>query len=376
MARRGGYRYNTPMDLPEIPRRATRSVTVGGVIIGGGAPVSVQTMTNTPTAHAEATGAQIDRLARGGADLVRVAVPTRADTAALGRIVAEAPVPIIADVHFHVERALEAIAAGAAKIRLNPGNISDRDQVRRVIDAAAEAGTAIRVGVNEGSVVERTAGARRRSDLARPLADLMVDKLAEHVALFEAAGFENLVLAAKSHDAYTCVVAARLIAERWDYPLHLGVTHAGLPETAAIRSAAAVGALLCEGIGETIRLSYAGDPLAEVRAAVELLCSLRLRARRGVDLVACPTCGRLQMDLGPMVEKVRAELADIEAPLTVAMMGCVVNGPGEADNADVAICAGKGKAVLYRRGQRVRTVAADQIVSAVVSEARRLAGEQ
>ena len=363
------------MDLPEIHRRATRPVTVGGVTIGGGAPVSVQSMTNTPTADAEATLAQIDELARAGADLVRVAVPSRADTAALGRIVAAARVPIIADVHFNVERALEAIAAGAAKIRLNPGNISDRDDVRRVIEAAANAGTAIRVGVNEGSVVARAQGSQRQADLARPLAELMVDKLAEYVALFEADRFENLVLAAKSHDAYTCVAVARLIAERWDYPLHLGVTHAGLPETAAIRSAAAIGTLLCEGIGDTIRISYAGDPVNEVRAAVELLCSLRLRARRGVELIACPTCGRLETDLSGIAEQVRQELADIEAPLTVALMGCVVNGPGEADTADVAICAGKDKAILYRRGQRIRTVGVDQIVAAVVAETRQLAAE-
>ena len=270
------------MNLPEIQRRPSRAVDVGGVTIGGGAPVSVQSMTNTLTADAEATLAQVGALADAGADLVRVAVPTSLDTAALDRIVAESPVPIIADVHFHFQRALEAIAAGAAKIRLNPGNIADRDQVRRVIDAAGAAGVAIRIGVNEGSVVTRADGAQRQADLARPLAELMVDKLAEYVAIFTEAGFENLVLAAKSHDAVTCVAAARLIADRWDYPMHLGVTHAGPPETAAIRSAAAIGALLCEGIGDTVRISYAGDPTTEVRAAVELLCSLRLRDRHGI----------------------------------------------------------------------------------------------
>ena len=363
------------MDLPEIHRRATRPVTVGGVTIGGGAPVSVQSMTNTPTTDVEATLAQIADLARAGADLVRVAVPTARDTAALARIVGAAGVPIIADVHFHVERAIEAIAAGADKIRLNPGNISDRRQIRRVIDAAADAGAAIRVGVNEGSVVRRTEGPQRQADLARPMVELMVETLGRYVAVFEEANFGNLVLAAKSHDAYTCVAAGRLIAERWDYPLHLGVTHAGPPETAALRSAAAIGTLLSEGIGETIRISYAGDPVAEVRAAVELLCSLRLRARRGIELIACPTCGRLETDLSGIIEQVRRELADLTAPLTIALMGCVVNGPGEADSADVAICAGKGKAVLYRRGKRVRTVPADQIVPAVVAEARQLADE-
>ena len=363
-------------ELPEIQRRASRAVSVGGVTIGGGAPVSVQSMTNTPTADADATLAQVQQLAQAGADLVRVAVPTRQDTAALGQIVSDSPVPIIADVHFHYQRALEAIDAGAAKIRLNPGNVSDCDQVRQVIRAAAAAGAAIRVGVNEGSVVARGDAKLRAADMSRPLAELMVEKLGEYLQLFEEEGFSNLVLAAKSHDAFTCVAVNRLIAQRWDWPLHLGVTHAGVAQTASIRSAAAIGTLLCEGIGDTIRISYAGDPAEEVTAAVELLCCLRLRPRKGVELIACPTCGRLQMDMTGIVDQVRRELADIEAPITVALMGCVVNGPGEAESADVAICAGKGKAILYRRGLKVRTVARDEIVQVVIAEARLVAAEQ
>ena len=361
------------MEYPAIERRRARAVRVGAVTIGGDAPISVQSMTKTRTSDADATLRQIDELAAAGADLVRVAVPGREDTAALKQIVRRAGVPIIADVHFHFDRALEAIDAGAAKIRLNPGNIPDRDQVRKVIAAASSAGVAIRVGVNEGSVVERRDAAKRRREQARPLHELMVDKLAEYLEVFEEEGFGDLVLSAKSHDAYTCVAANRELARRWDYPLHLGVTHAGTAETGAIRSAAALGTLLSEGLGDTIRISYAGDPVNEVAAAAELLCSLRLRERRGVDLVACPTCGRLEMDMAAVVEQVRAELADVAAPITVAVMGCVVNGPGEADAADVAICAGKGKAVLYRRGRRVRSVAADQMVAAVVAEVRKLA---
>ena len=349
---------------------------VGGVVIGGEAPVVVQSMTNTPTSDAAATIEQVRRLAAAGAELVRVAVPTRADTAALGEIVAASPVPIVADVHFHFDRALEAIAAGCAKIRLNPGNISDREQVRRVIAAAAEAGAAIRVGVNEGSVVERRDEARRAAQLARPLDELMFDKLAEYLAVFEEADFHDLVLSAKSHDAVTTVAVNRRIAERWDYPLHLGVTHAGTAETGAIRSAAALGALLAEGIGETVRISYAGDPVAEVDAALELLYSLRLRRRPGLELIACPTCGRVQMDLQPVIEQLRGALADVGFPVSVAVMGCVVNGPGEADGADVAICAGKGKATLYRAGERVRTVAADEIVPAVLAEVRAIGNER
>jgi len=363
------------MSLPEIQRRRARAVRVGGVTLGGGAPVSIQSMTTVPAADVEATVAQVKALAEAGVDLVRVAAATKADTAALREVVARSPVPIIADVHFHFSRALEAIAAGVAKIRLNPGNITDRDQVRRVIDAAGEAGAAIRVGVNEGSVIERRDPARRAAERARPLHELMVEKLAEYLEVFDERGFGALVLSAKSHDAYTCVAVNRALAGRWDWPLHLGVTHAGTAQTGAIRSAAALGALLAEGIGDTVRISYAGDPRREVEAAAELLACLRLRARRGVDLVACPTCGRVQMDLAPIVERVRAALADVTAPITVALMGCVVNGPGEAEGADVAICAGKGRAVLYRRGEKVGAVRAEEIVQTVVDEVKRLARE-
>jgi (E)-4-hydroxy-3-methylbut-2-enyl-diphosphate synthase len=360
------------MNLPEIQRRPTRAVRVGSIQIGGGAPVSVQSMTNTPTRDADATLAQVRQLAQAGADIVRVAVPTRDDTAALRQIVAASPVPIVADVHFHFDRALEAIDAGAAKIRLNPGNIADRGQVRRVIAAARDAGVAIRVGVNEGSVIERADSAARRRNLQRPLDELMEEKLAEYLAAFEEENFRDVVLSAKSHDAFACVAAYRRLAARWDYPLHLGVTHAGTRETGAIRSAAALGALLAEGIGDTIRISYAGDPVHEVHAAVELLRSLRLRARVGLELIACPTCGRLQTDIVPIIEQVRSALAGLAEPVTVAVMGCVVNGPGEAEGADVAICAGAGKAILYRQGVKVRTVSQGEIAAAIVDEVRSL----
>jgi (E)-4-hydroxy-3-methylbut-2-enyl-diphosphate synthase len=330
-------------------------------------------MAKTYTADAEATAAQVQSLAAAGAELVRLAVPNRQDTAALRRIVPQSPVPIVADVHFNPDRALEAIDAGAAKIRLNPGNISDDRQVRRIIAAAAGAGVAIRVGVNEGSVVDRTDRARHAAESARPLDELMVAKLGEYVEVFRQERFENLVLSAKSHDAFTTIAACREIARRWNYPIHLGVTHSGTPTTGAIRSAAALGALLSEGIGDTIRVSYAGDPLREVSAALELLYSLRLRARVGAELIACPTCGRARMDVVRLAEEVHAALADLDAPITVAVMGCVVNGPGEAANADVAICAGEGKAVLYRKGKPIGTVDGPEIVAAVVAEARRVA---
>jgi (E)-4-hydroxy-3-methylbut-2-enyl-diphosphate synthase len=382
------------MEYPVIERRKTRPVTVGGLTIGGDAPVSVQSMANTRTADVEASCRQVASLAAAGAELVRLAVPTRDDTAALREIVRRSPVPIAADVHFHFDRALEAIDAGVAKIRLNPGNITDRDQVRRVIRAAADAGVAIRVGVNEGSIIARRPSLAAASESGgqgwpppiteggwkaetrRPLAELMVEKLAQYLEVFEEMNFRNLVLSAKSHDAVTCVAVNRAIAARWDYPLHLGVTHAGTRETGAIRSAAALGTLLCEGIGETIRISYAGDPVYEIAASLELLYSLRLRPRRGIELIACPTCGRLQTDIVPIVEAVRAALADVTEPITVAIMGCVVNGPGEAQAADVAICAGAGKALLYVHGEKIATVPADRIVSAVVEQVRKMVPPQ
>ncbi|MHC4985335.1 MAG: flavodoxin-dependent (E)-4-hydroxy-3-methylbut-2-enyl-diphosphate synthase [Planctomycetota bacterium] len=359
-------------NYPHIERRPTRSVDVGGVTIGGGAPVVVQSMTNTITADVDATCAQIDALAAVGCELVRVAAATQDDTAALPQVVARSPVPVIADVHFHFQRAIEAIQAGVAKIRLNPGNIADRDQVREVIAAAKAAGVAIRVGVNEGSIVERREGDQRAADLARPMDELMAEKLGEYLAVFGEADFDNLVLSAKSHDPVTTIAVNRRLAEAWDFPIHLGVTHAGLPEDAAVSSAAALGALLADGIGDTIRLSFTGDPVAEVRAAYQLLGSLRLRQRRGVELLACPTCGRAKMDIAKLAAEIRAALVDLDRPLTVAVMGCVVNGPGEAEGADVAVCAGDGRAILYSRGRKVRTVDADEISQAVLAEVARL----
>ena len=278
-------------------------------------------------------------------------MPTPADTAALERIVGESPVPIIADVHFQFERALEAIAAGAAKIRLNPGNIpiatrsagSSTPPARR---AWPSAWGSTRARWSSGAI--RPAA---RPTWPGPLDELMVQKLAEYLQTFQEAGFEDLVLSAKSHDAVTCVSVNRTIARRWDYPLHLGVTHAGTAQTGAIRSAAAVATLLAEGIGDTLRISYAGDPLSEVATALELLYSLRLRPREGVDLIACPTCGRAMADVAALAEAIGRALAELKAPITVAVMGCVVNGPGEAANADLAVCAGDGKAALYCGGQ-------------------------
>ncbi|MCK4659726.1 MAG: flavodoxin-dependent (E)-4-hydroxy-3-methylbut-2-enyl-diphosphate synthase [Phycisphaerae bacterium] len=363
------------------PRRSTRQVMVGGVPIGGDAPITIQSMTNTHTYEVDRTVAQIRALADGGCDLVRISVPTRRDTAALPEILRQASVPIVADVHFHYERALEAVEAGVHKIRLNPGNIADRKQVDRVIAACRERNVPIRVGVNEGSIVERkdkNVRAYEKALLAEGhnrLVDLMLRKLEEYLRIFDANDFHDVVLAAKSPDARLVIAAYRAIAERFDYPLHLGVTHAGPVETGRIRSVAALAALLADGIGDTLRISYAADPLEEVADAKELLCSLGLRDREEPELIACPTCGRLEIDLVKLVAGVREKLASIKAPIKVAVMGCVVNGPGEAEGADVAVCAGKGCGVIYVRGEQTRTVPEAEMLDTLYEECVKFAAE-
>jgi len=358
-----------------IPRRKTRQVMVGGVSVGGGAPISIQSMTTTHTCDVDETSQQVCRLADAGCDIVRVAAADKRDTQALPAIIAQSPVPVVADVHFHYQRAIEAVEAGVHKIRLNPGNIQDRNQVNRVIAACRERGIPIRVGANEGSVVERRDKALREQQQARirvegrlALVALMIEKLEGYMRIFDTNGFGDVVLSAKTTDASLAIDAYRAVAERFDLPLHLGVTHAGPPETGRIRSVAALGALLSMGIGDTIRISYAADPVVEVRDAVELLCSLGLRERNEPELIACPTCGRLEVDLIELVSRVRSKLASIKTPVKVAVMGCVVNGPGEAQDADVALCAGKGKGIIYVRGQKKRTVAEGQMLDALFEE--------
>jgi len=362
------------------PRRKTRQVAVGRVRVGGDAPVALQSMTSTYTYDIDATLAQIHKLAAAGADFVRVAVPDKRDTEALQRIVPASPVPIVADVHFHFERALEAIAAGVHKIRLNPGNIQDRVKVRRVIAACKERGIPIRVGANEGGIVERRDKGQRAAeqaeldkDYAAGLIRIMLDKLDEYLRVFDAEGFHDVVISAKSPDPRIVIDAYTAISQRYDYPLHLGVTHAGPPETGRIRSIAALSSLLANGIGDTIRISYAADPVYEVEDGKELLCSLGLRARTEPELIACPTCGRIEVDLFTLVQDVRAKLAaEIKLPMKVAVMGCVVNGPGECEGADVAIFAGKGRGIIYVQGEQKQTVTEDRMLEALLAECREL----
>lgn len=362
-------------------RRKTRQVMVGGVPIGGDAPVAIQSMTSTYTYDIDATVKQVRQLAEAGCDIVRVAVPDKRDTGALPAILDQSPVPIVADVHFHFQRALEAVEAGVHKIRLNPGNIRDRKQVDRVIAACRERAIPIRVGVNEGSVVERqdkTVRAAQQGQIAEDartaMIRLMVETLEDYMRIFDANDFQDVVLSAKGINAGMVIDAYRAVSERFDLPLHLGVTHAGPPETGRIRSVAALGSLLAMGIGDTIRISYAADPVVEVEDAKELLCSLDMRSRQEPELIACPTCGRIEIDLIKLVAEVRQKLAPIKTPVKVAVMGCVVNGPGEAEGADVAVFAGKGRGIIYVQGEQTRTVTEAQMLDALYEETLAFAG--
>lgn len=368
-----------------IPRRPTRQITLGdkdhGIVhIGGDAPVSVQTMTAGYTYEIDRCVAEINRLAAAGADIVRVAVPERKDTEALTHILPQVRVPIVADVHFHFKRALEAVEAGVHKIRLNPGNISDRDQVGKVIDACKERNLPIRIGVNEGSIIERKDKQKRMRELGEVFSDsqharllaIMIAKLEEYLDIFYERDFYDIAISAKSPDPTLCIEAYTEISKRFDHPLHLGVTHAGPRETGAIRSVAPLSHLLASGIGDTVRISYASDPVFEVEDALEMLYCLELRERKGVDLIACPTCGRIQVDLFTLVQQVREALAEhIELPIKVAVMGCIVNGPGEAEGADVAIFAGDRRGIIYVQGEKVANVPEEDILTALLDECQK-----
>lgn len=327
-------------------------------MLGSSHPIVVQSMTKVATTDVELCVRQINRLVAAGCELVRIAVPRRADTVALAQIVRRVKVPIIADIHFSPDRAIEAIEAGAAKIRLNPGNIKKREDILRVIDAAKRNRTAIRIGVNEASIRDL----KQAPVPPEQRTALMLGEMTGYVRLFEDRGFDQLVLSAKSSDALRTIEVNRAIARAFNYPMHLGLTHAGLPADAQIPSAVALGTLLSEGIGDTIRVSAAGDPVIETEIAKEILVSLGLRSRQRPELVVCPTCGRTEIDLVKLARQVEKALHKVKKPCRVAVMGCIVNGPGEAADADVAVCAGKEKAYLYRHGQKIATVPEGQIV--------------
>jgi len=338
----------------------TRSVRIGPLTIGAGAPVAVQSMTSTRTDDVKATLRQIRRLERSGCEIVRVAVPDEKAAAALSEIRDRTAMPLVADIHFDYRLALAAIRAGFDKVRINPGNIGAAWKVHEVIAAAGDAGVAIRVGVNAGSVEKHVLRKHRR-----PSPAAMLESLARSLEPFARLGFANLVLSAKTSSGPDLIETCRGIARRWPYPQHLGLTEAGLPFEGAIRSAAVLGVLLAEGIGDTIRISLASDPVREVEAAWELLAALGLR-QRGPVVIACPTCGRTGIDVVGLARQLKARLRSETRPLRIAVMGCVVNGPGEAREADFGICGGKGRGAIFCRGRTVRTCRESELVPALL----------
>ena len=347
----------------ERPRRHSRAVQVGAVQIGGGAPISVQSMTVSKTHDVETCLAEIRELADAGADIVRIAVPRPEDAAALSDIVQGAPVPIVADIHFNYTYALKAIEAGVAKVRINPGNIGKEEWEREVLLAAKESNTPIRIGVNAGSL-ERDI----MDKYGYPKPEALFESAMRHVEICTRHGFEDIVISVKHSDVFFMIQAYRLIAERTDYPLHLGVTEAGSVTAGTIKSSIGIGALLADGIGDTIRVSLAAPSVKEVEVGHAILKSLRL-GRPGVNVIACPTCGRLTGDLFSIVEQVEAAVKGrkFDKDLTVALMGCAVNGPGEAQGADLGISLGRGRAHLFKRGKVTGTVPEKDIVGAVLA---------
>ncbi len=353
-------------------RRRSKQIHIGPVPIGGGAPIVVQSMTNTDTRDVAATCRQIEELAAVGCEIVRVAVPDGEAAAALATIVRRSPLPVVADIHFDYRLALAALAAGVHGLRLNPGNIRRPEHVRAVVAAARERSVPIRLGVNAGSLP-----ARRANPHLGPAATAaaMVEACLAQVRLLESLDFDLIKISLKASDVPTTVAAYRLMAEQVPYPFHLGITEAGTPRAGTVRSAVGIGVLLYLGIGDTVRVSLTGDPREEVRVAYEILKSLGLR-EYGPTLISCPTCGRTEIDLVGLATAVEDYLARVRVPIKVAVMGCVVNGPGEATDADVGVAGGRGKGVIFRRGSIVRTVPEAEILPALLSEIDAIAREK
>ncbi|HEX3897657.1 MAG TPA: flavodoxin-dependent (E)-4-hydroxy-3-methylbut-2-enyl-diphosphate synthase [Mycobacteriales bacterium] len=350
------------------PRRQSRRINVGGVAVGGDSPVSVQSMTTTKTVDIDATLQQIAELTAAGCQIVRVAVPSQDDADALPEIAKHSQIPVIADIHFQPRYIFSAIDAGCAAVRVNPGNIKEFDgRVRDVAIAAKSAGVPIRIGVNAGSLDKRFLEKH-----GGPTPEAMVESALWECSLFEEHDFTDIKISVKHHDPVVMVSAYRLLAQRCDYPLHLGVTEAGPIFQGTIKSAVAFGALLAEGIGDTIRVSLSAPPVEEVKVGLAILESLGLRPRK-LEIVSCPSCGRAQVDVYTLAEKVQAGLEGMTVPLRVAVMGCVVNGPGEAREADLGVASGNGKGQIFVRGEVIKTVPEAQIVETLIEEAMRLA---
>ncbi|HSI93109.1 MAG TPA: flavodoxin-dependent (E)-4-hydroxy-3-methylbut-2-enyl-diphosphate synthase, partial [Jiangellaceae bacterium] len=362
------------LGMPGMPapvlaeRRPSRKILVGRVEVGGDTPVSVQSMTTTPTTDIDGTLQQIAELTAAGCDIVRVACPSADDAEALPVIAKKSQIPVIADIHFQPKYVFAAIEAGCAGVRVNPGNIRKfDDQVGSIAKAAADAGVSIRIGVNAGSLDKRLL-----DKYGKPTAEAMVESAVWEASLFEEHDFHDFKISVKHHDPVVMVQAYELLAERGDWPLHLGVTEAGPAFQGTIKSSVAFGALLSKGIGDTIRVSLSAPPVEEVKVGLQILQSLNLRERK-LEIVSCPSCGRAQVDVYTLAEQVTAGLEGMEVPLRVAVMGCVVNGPGEAREADLGVASGNGKGQIFVKGEVIATVPESEIVATLIAEAQRLA---
>ncbi len=349
-----------------IERRKTRRIVIGTVPIGNGAPIAVQSMTNTDTRDADATVRQIRRLERAGCEIIRVGVPSMDAAKNLNSIRKRIRIPLIADIHFDHRLALEALRQGADGLRLNPGNIGSHAKVQQVTRAAAERGVPIRIGVNSGSVEKKFL-----QKYGGPTPEAMVESALGHVSILEKENFHNTKISLKASDIPRTVEAYRKLAQRVDYPLHIGITEAGTLIPGTAKSAIGIGLLLAEGIGDTIRVSLTAPPIHEITAAYAILRALGLRAR-GVEVISCPTCSRTEIDIIGLASKVEKALSHIQVPLKVAVMGCVVNGPGEAKEADIGIAGGKKRGLLFKRGKTIGTYGEDDLLSALLSEIQKM----
>ena len=338
----------------------TRQIVVGGIPIGGGAPVVIQSMLNTDTSDVNACLEQIRRLKAAGCQIVRLAVPNMEAAKGFAEICKESTLPLVADIHFDYKLAIAAAEGGAAKIRINPGNIGGEDRVKAVVDACKERNIPIRIGVNGGSLDKRLL-----EKYGHPTAEALVESAFEHIALLEKYGFYDICVSMKSSTVPTMVKAARLFREKCDYPIHIGVTETGPVRMGLMKSAMGIGALLLDGIGDTIRVSLTDDPIEEVYAAKDILKAAGLR-KEGVNIISCPTCGRTKIDLINLVNQVDAALKDCQKPITVAVMGCVVNGPGEAREADIGIAGGDGCGMLFEKGQQIEKLPYDELLGALL----------
>jgi len=345
--------------------KKTKVVQVGNIKIGGGNPISVQSMCNTDTRDAVSTIKQIHDLENAGCEIIRVAVPDMTAAKAIKEIKKNISIPLVADIHFDYQLALESIKNGVDKVRINPGNIGSNENVKKVVDVCKDKKIPIRIGINTGSLEKEAEQKYGRT------AQAMVESALKHIQILEKLKFYDIVISLKASDIQRTIEAYHLLSQKVDYPLHLGITEAGTLNTGTIKSSVGLGIMLFEGLGDTIRVSLTGDPIEEVRVGWEILKSLKLRSR-GVNLISCPTCGRTEIDLIGLANKVEDALIDIDKPITVAVMGCVVNGPGEAKEADIGVAGGHHQGVIFKKGQILRTVPEEKILAELLSEINKL----